>query len=740
MDEYPIVEGVLDLSTIGISDYQVVGIKGEAEFYWQKLLSPHDFNIEDPPQPDGYLKIPGIWNGFEYNGEKIKGFGYATYRFKIKVKNDGWYAFRIKEFDSAYKMWANQKSVVSAGKVGTTKATSIPSWKRNELIVESLDGEIEVIIQIANFWHRKGGAEDRMYFGSADDITAYKKNQVVLSSILLGVLLMLAIYHIVLYLFRPGEMSILLFSLLCVFMALRLMSTGEKLMLDIYPNMNWFLAIRIEYISYKVALPLLLAFFYSFYKEYIAAWVMKTTVILSIIFCAVVLVTPVWFFSYTPLVYQLIVALVAVYVMVVLIRVSILREEHAFYFLVGYVLFVGILINDILYYNGLINTTFLMHMGLFILAISQAFVLSRQYAFAFYKVEDLSLQLEGYNRELEKTVEKRTLQIQQQKDEIQEQSEQLKAANRKMQELAGFKENLTEMIVHDLKSPLNIILNFSRDDRVLYAGKQMLNLVHNMLDVQRYENTKMRLNKKLLTVSKLVAYSVEQLNYIIKEKAIELEVVVDSNLKIFADEDIMNRVFVNLLSNATKFTPFSGSIKIYVDNSGGKIKICFKDSGPGIPESKKDLVFQKFGQFIANNKEIKGSTGIGLTFCKMALEAHGGSVDFESEPGNGTTFCCLLPVTEKGSFDEPGYEYNEKTKSTIDSIVLSHQEKLVLKEVVILMQQTKIYEIGKIKELITSIQPHRTKNITKWISCIKQAIFNADYQLFSKLLRMVESE
>ncbi len=738
LEEYSLISGVLDLSELKMSGNQIIGIEGEAEFYWNSLLEPDSFRSETLPAPDGFVAIPGTWNQFVYEDEKIGGFGFATYRFVIKVKNDGWYGIRVKEFDSAYKMWINSTMVIENGVVGKSKASSKPDWRRKESYFESVDREIEVIIQISNFSHRKGGAEDRMYFGAADDIMTFKKRNVVMSSVLLGILIMLSLYHLVLYVFRPSDVSILIFTLLSFFMALRLLSTGEKLIFEIFPNINWFLAIRIEYISYQIAFPLVLAFFFSFYKKYIPTWIMKSTVIISALFCLIVIVTPVWIFSYTPLFFQVFVAFVAVYLLVVLFNLTLKGKEHAIFFLIGYVLFMGTLVNDILYYNKVINTTFLLHFGIFILAVSQAFVLSRKYAKAFFRVEQLSGQLSQYNKELEGIVHTRTMQINNQKDEIEAQSVQLKQANDRLLELTRFKENLTEMIVHDLKSPLNVVLNFSEDERVLFAGTQMLNLVHNMLDVQRYEKAQMKLNVKTWPLSPLIKSAISQNQYLIHEKNISVQNKIVNDFKVYADRDIMERVFVNLISNAVKFTPHGGVININaITKDENELKVCIADSGSGIPESMKELVFQKFGQILTNNQIIKGSTGIGLAFCRMAVEAHGGTIDFESTAGIGTTFYCMLQLAEIQTNIE--IEHGTISKAhKLQSMVFTPHEKRVLSEIAKAMQYTKLYEIGKIKALLTRIQPKRTENISYWIKCIKESIFNADYEMFNFLLSMAD--
>ena len=243
-----------------------------------------------------------------------------------------------------------------------------------------------------------------------------------------------------------------------------------------------------------------------------------------------------------------------------------------------------------------------------IIIFSPPIVLSKNVSLAFVKMEDLSVKLDLYNKQLEKNVSDRIEQIKIQKDEIEKQSDILKETNIQLFELSAFKESLTSMIIHDLKNPLNIVLNFSKDDRVLFAGSQMLNLVHNLLDVQRYENSVMKLNCKMVSLRELLQNAVFQMNFLIKEKNIDLNLSLSKDYQINVDEEIINRVFVNLLSNALKFTPMLGKVRIFIKEKIESISIYFADSGPEIPKDQK-MIFEKFGQLNVQAVQVQQELG-----------------------------------------------------------------------------------------------------------------------------------
>ena len=213
---------------------------------------------------DGYIQIPGIWNGFEANGTVLGGEGYATYRFRILVSKDDLYGIKIKEFDCAYNIWVNDKYKGSVGRVGIDKENNIPDWRRHEVYFESKNKQIEVVIQVSNFHHRKGGAEDVMVFGKEKSIYNYKLFLLGRDVFLFGIFLIMTIFHLLIYLFRRKDRTVALFSLLCFFMTLRLITTNEKILLGMFPTIDWTFAVRLEYLSYTLMVPS----FYSFIRHY----------------------------------------------------------------------------------------------------------------------------------------------------------------------------------------------------------------------------------------------------------------------------------------------------------------------------------------------------------------------------------------------------------------------------------------------------------------------------------------
>jgi len=238
--------------------------------------------------------------------------------------------------------------------------------------------------------------------------------------------------------------------------------------------------------------------------------------------------------------------------------------------------------------------------------------------------------------------------------------QKIQQQNNQLLELDKFKESMTGMIVHDLKNPLNAIMGLSSmesENEVMLminaAGSQMLNLVMNILDVQKFEDTSMKLSLQHENLNDMVNNAMKQVSLLVKQKSITITNELKNNFVVSADGELIVRVIVNLLTNAIKFTSSGGKISIgneeyeNTPNFNNRfLTIYVKDTGQGIPQDKLHLVFEKFGQVVAKKSGGVRSTGLGLTFCKLSVEAHGGKIWVESEVNIGTTFKFTLPCIE----------------------------------------------------------------------------------------------
>lgn len=231
-----------------------------------------------------------------------------------------------------------------------------------------------------------------------------------------------------------------------------------------------------------------------------------------------------------------------------------------------------------------------------------------------------------------------------------------------LQELLRLREELEAMVVHDLRNPLNSVMmalnllermkdevkdpvSFTLAIRLANgAAKRMNQLIATLLDIARLEAGKLVLNITEFDLSVLFRDLIEMEQTWVK-KEVEIVTQTQPGLMVRADRDVLWRVMTNLLDNALKFAPPASTIEITaqaMDNRTVRIRVM--DAGPGVPPEERERIFEKFTQIRDAEHRNYGGTGLGLTFCRMAVEAHGGSIHVGAGPsGGGSCFSIQLP-------------------------------------------------------------------------------------------------
>jgi signal transduction histidine kinase len=233
--------------------------------------------------------------------------------------------------------------------------------------------------------------------------------------------------------------------------------------------------------------------------------------------------------------------------------------------------------------------------------------------------------------------------------------EQLQENYARLQDVERLRDDMRNMIVHDLRTPLTAViagvdmlrrrgdLNESQRELMSIAaagGKTLLAMVNDLLDVEKMESGSAQLQLTTLSAAALVAGALEQVSSLAQESNTALDIEIAPELPLFeGDENKLSRTLVNLIANSIKFTK-AGRVTITASEEAGSIRFAIRDTGDGIPAEAFERIFQKFGQLDSR----RAGTGLGLAFCKLAVEAHGGHIEVESTPGVGSTFSFTVPI------------------------------------------------------------------------------------------------
>lgn len=247
-------------------------------------------------------------------------------------------------------------------------------------------------------------------------------------------------------------------------------------------------------------------------------------------------------------------------------------------------------------------------------------------------------------------------------DREQRYTSELSESYRRLQNLERLRDDLTHMIVHDLRTPLTSLLSGLQTvplvgemnavqtemlDIAVDGGETLLNMISDLLDVDKMEQETVPLSKTPLTADALIERACLQVALLAAANQLTLVREAADDLPGFdGDEDKLIRTLVNLIGNAIKFTPPGGTITVQAAGTeNNSLLFSVRDTGEGIPPEAFERIFDKFSQVENRKAGRKMSTGLGLTFCKLAVEAHGGRIWVESAPDRGSIFffTVLLP-------------------------------------------------------------------------------------------------
>ncbi len=254
-----------------------------------------------------------------------------------------------------------------------------------------------------------------------------------------------------------------------------------------------------------------------------------------------------------------------------------------------------------------------------------------------------------------KTLREKNEQLMTQQQELIKKTEEIERATQAKSEF------LTHMS-HELRTPLNVINGFSElmmdevpgkvneEQRqclsdILNSSQHLLSLINDVLDLSKVESGKMELTLKKVTLTEVIQSLTKAMMPMLTPRKQSLDVEIEEGLPaIYADEDKLRQVLLNLMGNSSKFTPDGGKLKIEAIREGDWCQVSVIDNGIGIKKDDQEQIFEPFCQLDNPLTREKSGTGLGLTLVKQIIEEHGGRIWVESEYGKGSRFTFTLPL------------------------------------------------------------------------------------------------
>jgi serine phosphatase RsbU (regulator of sigma subunit) len=393
------VKGVLDLSHSDLHRLEHLPLDGEWEFFPQSLHLPSYFKDSASSIKNiQYFQLPNTW----------KADMYATLRLKILLKQTTQkYALKIPSVATAYRLYINGRLYYNAGLVGADAQSSVPEYAPTIIEYTPQDTLIELVVHTSNFHYRKGGLWESWIFGHEDIIRQDHYYHIITDFFLIGSFLIVALYSLGLFLIYKQDKYMLYFALLCFWVGLRILTTGNYFILYLLP-LQWSWLVKVEFLSFYPSVLFFGAFLHSAFPKEKVAWIKLFLLLSGIVYSLAVIIAPIKSASFIIPPFQAISLLLGIYFLYVLIVAKLRKREGAGIFLAAFLILAITFVNDVFYTANIINTGHIISFGIFIFIYLQAFVISTRFWRLIRQNETLKDELNVTNQNLEKLVIERT--------------------------------------------------------------------------------------------------------------------------------------------------------------------------------------------------------------------------------------------------------------------------------------------------------------------------------------------
>ncbi len=407
----PIPQGTLDLSSIPYDDIGTFALQGTWEFYPEVLMRAQELKtIEHPAEAGGgYIEVPSQWHTYlGPEGKSLERTGFGTYVMHIKLPEPGYYALELKSIYSSYNLFIDDSLLLSAGTVGTSRSTTTPQFRPATATFHTQETDLQLILQIANFHHRKGGLVQDISFGTPQSITRSFIIENSVSVYLSGILFLMGIFLLSFYGKDNRDSSIFLFGLFCLIIAARSLLTNTIPILQVFPDFPYELEMKIEYLT--ISLGFLV---FALYSHYAFGAIFNRRAAYSFaglggLYSLIILFSQVLFYNAFLDLFMGIISLYALYWMIVMTIGSLQRKNTSLIIIIGGAALGITVLNEILFYLIPAFSAFftynLIPFGLFFFVLAHSFEFSNRY------IEALNISRELTN-DLEKRITERTREL-----------------------------------------------------------------------------------------------------------------------------------------------------------------------------------------------------------------------------------------------------------------------------------------------------------------------------------------
>ncbi|WP_339239537.1 ATP-binding protein [Paenibacillus sp. FSL R5-0517] len=606
--------GVMDLTNWAFQEKGVVRLDGQWEFYPNRLLFSHPLTSEEAgDEAPSFIQVPGSWS------KQMDTLGVATYRLRLLIDDDSViYGMKTAAILISNRLIVNGQVVGSSGYPDHKD----DYWALNKPYVSYFTlkpGWNDIVIEVANHEFRvTSGIGESIQFGKADQIAKIRDVATAHDWIALTAFLIMGLYFIGLFSQRRNDQSLVVFGLVCVFIAAFTSISGERVLFDALGPLPFWLYFRIQMVlTIGVGVGFFLYVYTAFrpysYRGFTKAGLLSggALLLLHMGFATQITTGP------FRLVTSLYVTLALLYATYVFVYAVLNRVAGSWYLAVAAMALNALVLNQNLNVYFGVPIYSLPPVEPFLVLLMLALLMSLRFSNAFQRIEELSGQL---------------------------------------MEADKHKDDFLARTSHEFKTPLHGVMNISRsmlDDTALppTSGqreklqlmiditRKLSQIVYDILDLSKLKQGELRIDPAPVDVRSVVEMQIRFYSYLSAEKEIQLVNQVPADLPLaYADEIRLSQVISNLLDNAIKYTE-NGTIIVAGKEQEGLLQFEVQDTGAGIHPEDMPYIFEPFKSM---EEVSQRGSGLGLSIAKQLINLQGGTLSVSSTLDVGTTFTFTL--------------------------------------------------------------------------------------------------
>ncbi|TGK13172.1 protein phosphatase [Leptospira fletcheri] len=397
------IQGEIDLKNYDLDTQDPILLAGLWKFRW--LYWKANGGEETPAE---ILNVPSAWNG--KNGTRL-GAGYGTYELEVKLARQyKELALLVPEQSSAYRLFIDGEPAAECGVVrfpvpaDRTSFEVDPAWCNRFVRFFPKSDSFHIEMMIANTDHRLGGFWAPIRLGESESLHKAWENERYLDVFLAGGLFCIGMLHLLFASVRKGESASLYFGFFCIIMATRGIFAGTRIAADYLPFLGFGHFIRIEYITFYLAIPVFLSYILAVFPRELKRILVDLIWWIAILATLIALVLPVRIFTFTITIYYLVAFLAGTLGLYSLTKAAVRKRQGAITILGGFIFVYVAMVHDLFYATFFLDTGYFAHVGSFVFLLAQSIFLSVRSSENMDRIMDLS-------KNLEKRVEERTKQL-----------------------------------------------------------------------------------------------------------------------------------------------------------------------------------------------------------------------------------------------------------------------------------------------------------------------------------------